>query len=1141
MGQPAGSWLNDFRMPGLSQGNISAMVADENYVYILDNTWAGEFGGDTQLKKFVRFDGENYEQLGGFFKCTSCGRGYQTSMIMDSQGNIYIAGFFEGAFNEDGSYVESPNLIRWNTSQNEWEALSNGINSWRINTLEIIGDSLYIGGKQIYQVTQPDLTTLDVSLVASMHLSTGEWSAMDGGVFQEFKIEAIVYDIEADGDGNLFVGGNINQAGSDSISFFSVIKWDPENGSWVPTGGLPYFPWDGADAQSSTVHSLEYDAENNLIYAGGYFGRNTGPRGFAVHDGTSWSVIGGVGQPLSGVFRVEDIYKDPQENRVYVGGTFNYEDARDGNTIGNGIGIYNPATSSWEANPFNGGVTGNAAAVKAFQRFNDEIYFGGTFSSAGTFNANNLARWDGTKCDVLGNGILSDHSNINDLVTWNNKVIAGGSFSRFSTDSAYSLAIYDPATDEWSKLGGGIKNAYGGQGEVNDLHLDGDLLHVAGDFNVAGGINTNDIATYDLSSETWITYGDGIESTNGARLHTVTVFEGNLLIGGNFSAIDGQPADYLAIYDGSSWSELGDVDYPVLSLFVDDTVLYVGGQFSSINGNTKIRKIGAYSDGSFHPLARGLDNIVLSINKDPRSGAILIGGQFGRAYDKDNNPLTVDALVAWNDSTWLPFAGIMDGYRRVEEIFVSEDDAILITGRFETLNGEIFNNLAFFDGCEFHPFDEGTTGEDDIVKSVTMLGDTLFVGGSFTNAGGYPSFGFGAYALSALPFNTECIPEIDFDATYYSCETQVDTLALPEELYAYEWSTGSDSASAVFNSSGIYNVTVHSELGYVTKDTFTFVYEQPMDFSLGNDTTLVGGFSVAAPNNTFYTYEWNTGDTLNSINVYTSGEYGLNLITRGGCLSSDSVVVNITALPGYAGGPGSGFTDHYEESSSALHAYNGGTGHGFHSLFSLNNTSSSFYQGGAGDGSERYLIQTDGNLLAYQGGQNDGYGQMSLTNPLSLSIFSGGPKDGNHQSSLLSSGSLEIYEGSSGQGYQSLISGALKSLTIYAGGQADGYAATFYLAQEVLRAVEKENKTNLAKVYPNPLTQNKLTIELPQFYQQGEVSFFNLQGQKVFKQNFSNGDKITIHLTRTSLKRGLYIILIQAGNDQYESKVIYHY
>ena len=424
---------------------------------------------------------------------------------------------------------------------------------------------------------------------------------------------------------------------------------------------------------------------------------------------------------------------------------------------------------------------------------------------------------------------------------------------------------------------------------------------------------------------------------------------------------------------------------------------------------------------------------------------------------------------------------------------------------------------------------------------MALLGDTLFVGGSFTNAGGYPSFGFGAYALSALPFNTECIPEINFDATYYSCETQVDTLALPEGLYAYEWSTGSDSAAAVFNSSGNYNVTAHSKLGYVTKDTFTFVYEQPMDFSLGNDTTLVGGFSVTAPNNTFYTYEWNTGDTLNSINVYTSGEYGLNLITRGGCLSSDSVVVNITALPGYAGGPGSGFTDHHEESSSALHAYNGGAGHGFHSLFSLNNTSSSFYQGGAGDGSERYLLQTDGNLLAYQGGQNDGYGQMSLSNPLSLSIFSGGPKDGNHQSSLLSSGSLEIYEGSSGQGYQSLISGSIKSLTIYAGGQADGYAAAFYLSQEVLQAVEKENKTNLVKVYPNPLTQNKLTIELPQFYQQGEVSFVNLQGQTVLEQNFSNGDKITIHLTRTSLKRGLYIILIKAGNDQYETKVIYHY
>ena len=96
-----------------------------------------------------------------------------------------------------------------------------------------------------------------------------------------------------------------------------------------------------------------------------------------------------------------------------------------------------------------------------------------------------------------------------------------------------------------------------------------------------------------------------------------------------------------------------------------------------------MRKIGAYSDGSFYPLARGLDNSVLSINKDPRSGAILIGGLFGKAFDRDNNAMTVDGIVAWNDSTWLPFAGILDGYRRVEEIFVGEDNAILIAGRFE--------------------------------------------------------------------------------------------------------------------------------------------------------------------------------------------------------------------------------------------------------------------------------------------------------------------------------------------------------------------------------------------------------------------------------------------------------------------------
>ncbi len=1139
--QPSGSWLNEFRMPGISQGNISAMVADENYVYFLDNTWAGEFGGSPDLKKFVRFDGENYEQLGGLFKCTSCGTGYHNSMIMDAAGNIYIGGAFEGAFNTDGSYVESPNLIRWNTTLSEWEKISNGINSQRINAMEIIGDTLYIGGQRIYDVTQPNLTTLEVSLVAALNLNTLEWSAMDGGVFQEFNVEPYVYDIEADGQGRLFVGGNANQAGSDAMNYNSVVMWDPSDGTWKLTGGLTFSAFEGGTPQASTVHSLEYDEENNMMYAGGYFGQNYGNRGFASYDGTAWTMIGGIGQRGTQPFFVWEIYKDPLENKVYVGGTFNIKDATDGNTVGNGIGIYDPASSTWELNPFNGGVKGNGASVNAFQRFNGNIYFGGYFNSAGAFNANNLACWDGTACDVLGNGILSNNSIIHDVVEWNEKIIVGGQFSTFATDTAYSLAMYDPVTDVWTEIGGGVKNQANGPGVVNDLFVEGDLLHVGGDFYGVDDISTNDFASFDLIDNAWITYGPGIANTNGARVYSITSYLGNVVIGGNFAEMDGQAVDKLAIFDGTSWTTPGAIDQPVYSLFSDDSVLYIGGQFNSIDGNTAIRRIGAYYDNTFYSLGRGLDNNVLSINKDPNSGAILIGGQFGKAFDRNNNPLTVDALVAWNDSTWLPFASIVDGSRRVEKIIVEEDGSIFIAGRFGTLNGDSFYNIAFFDGCEFYNFGSGVAGENNIIKGLAQINDRLFVGGSFNAAGNFPSYGFGAFEFTTLPAVSDCKPVIDFDDIYFSCVTNQDTLAMTDGLYLYEWSTGSDSSSAVFDISGVYSVSAYSELGYVVKDTFEFVYEIPTDFTLGNDTSLIGGYSLTAPEDPFYTYQWNTGDTISSINVYTTGEYGLNLVTRGGCVSSDSVLVDITALPGYAGGIGQGADNALFSNTSTLNAYVGGSGDGSDRNIFSNPEQLLAYLGGANDGYVSRRIDNTDRLLIYSGGPDDGASNNDFRNANELNIYSGSHNDGYHAANYANAESLDIYRGSEGDGYQSSLLKEIRSLDIYKGGQADGYSRAFYLAPDVLQATRQDNELGPVRVFPNPITQGHLEIELPKYYHQGLITFIDLEGRKILEKGFNNGSKIYVNLTEHDLKRGLYIISVEAGNDLYRAKIIFHH
>ncbi|CAN0083847.1 unnamed protein product, partial [Chrysoparadoxa australica] len=94
---------------------------------------------------------------------------------------------------------------------------------------------------------------------------------------------------------------------------------------------------------------------------------------------------------------------------------------------------------------------------------------------------------------------------------------------------------------------------------------------------------------------------------------------------------------------------------------------------------------------------------------------------------------------------------------------------------------------------------------------------------------------------------------------------------------------------------------------------------------------------------------------------------------------------------------------------------------------------------------------------------------------------------------------------------------------------------------EVLRATKQENEKSQIKVFPNPVTEGNLLIMLPRLYQRGEIQLRDLQGRKVWEAGFTKSKQIQFDLSDSILKRGLYILMIQAEQDKYESKIIFHY
>ena len=235
------------------------------------------------------------------------------------------------------------------------------------------------------------------------------------------------------------------------------------------------------------------------------------------------------------------------------------------------------------------------------------LLIGGDFDHAGGIACHNFVCRTPSGFVPLGNGL---NGTVRSISTFGGSIYAGGLFSNGSTLTA-NLARWNGSYWAYSNVADGSA--------ILALTVHNNSLYAAGDFGVQ------------KRGTAWLPVGGTFNGTVNV-LHS---HNGFLLAGGNFTQIDGQNMNHIAIFNNTAWQNIGaGLNAPVYALQTLNGELYAGGSFFN-NGQA------AFGLAQWNNISNQWQNLIYAPSYAPaiNEGAIyslqaygnrlLIGGDFG--------------------------------------------------------------------------------------------------------------------------------------------------------------------------------------------------------------------------------------------------------------------------------------------------------------------------------------------------------------------------------------------------------------------------------------------------------------------------------------------------------------------------------
>lgn len=397
-------------------------------------------------------------------------------------------------------------------------------------------------------------------------------------------------------------------------------------------------------------------------------------------------------------------------------------------------------------------LPGANSTVNAMALQNGRILVGGDFTTFNALSRGRIARLDGVtgELDATFDAGTGFDGSVGALaVRQDGKIVVGGAFTSISGIPRYSLARL--------LANGGIDGAFNPgtsiNGAVRDLAFttDQSRLYIAGDFTLVQGRNRNGVARLLDDGSVDNAFDPGL-GANGPVYAVLQQPDGKVLIGGDFTAVGGQPFSSVARLNADGSLDTGflgtSVDGPVYSLdqrktvsvnfsgAYNDTVMgdvtntvNLGSTQGTIslnyafagmtNDTTLTNVISIYHGGSL--LSQRMVN---AITTNAATGVINVS--FGPGGSG-----SFDVVVSAQSVPW--------AYSGTAASTSADVGRIVIGGAFNTINLVSRNGLAQLnsDGTLDPTFDPGTAADDGPVYSIEIDAEgRVYAAGAFTTFNG---------------------------------------------------------------------------------------------------------------------------------------------------------------------------------------------------------------------------------------------------------------------------------------------------------------------------------------------------------------------------------------------------------------------